>query len=107
MKDKNNRQTAQFDPEETGRIHAEELIQALAMVYDTPEKFAQACAQLRQALLDTLDAADPVQAIEESRRGAMPEALRSHFDEESEQRRKERGTLNDPLFPQSGGKRWD
>ena len=104
---KDNAQVTEFDPEEVGRTHAQKLISLLAQEYHAPEAFIEARTQLRRALLEALDAADPAQAIEAAQRHAMPEEISRRLADESEQRRKDRGSLQDPLYPPKRSNRWD
>lgn len=101
-------QTTLFDPEEIGRFHAQELITLLASDSNSAETFIAARAKLRQALLKALDAADPAQALEDARQAALPDALRGHQADASEQRRKDRGSVQDPMYPPTrSSKHWD
>ena len=97
----------EFNPEEAGRIHAQELISALATTYHTTEAFSDALAQVRRTLLEALDAVDPAQIVEIARQNVKPDAIRVRLADESEQRRKDRGSLQDPLYPPSRAKHWD
>lgn len=103
----NKSPTAEFDAEEAGRNLAQELVNTLAREYLTAEGFADARAQARQALLEFLDAVDPLQIVETTRQNATPEETQRHYTDESLQRRKDRGSVQDPLFPPSQPKRWD
>lgn len=102
-----NSQAIEFDPEEAGRLHAQELISALATKYRTTEAFSEALALVRRVLLETLDAVDPEQMVEATRRNVLPDAVRGRLADESEQRRKDRGSLQDPLYPPAQPKHWD
>ncbi len=102
-----NTQAAEFDPEETGRIHAQELINTLARECHTVEAFTESRAQVRRALLEALDAVEPAQIVEHARQNAMPDAIRGRQADESEQRRKDRGSIQDPLYPPTHPNHWD
>ena len=104
---KDNAQVSEFDPEAVGRNHAQEVISLLAQECHTPEAFIEAYTKLRRALLEALDAADPAQVIEAAQRDAMPEEISRRLADESEQRRKDRGSLQDPLYPPERSNRWD
>ncbi len=96
-----------FDAEEAGRVHAQELINTLAIEFHTAGAFASARAQARRALLEVLDAADPLQTIETTRLNAASEEAQRCYTDESLQRRKDRGSLQDPLFPPGQSNHWD
>ena len=102
-----NVQATEFDPKETGRIYAQELINALTIQYHTSEAFIEAQLQARHALLAVLDAVDPAQIIESARQNALPDEIQRRKISESEQRRKVRGSFQDPLYPPIRLKRWD
>ncbi len=96
-----------FDAEEAGRIHARELINTLTIEYSTAEAFIEARAQARQALLELLDAVDPVDVVETARKNAATQEKQQRYTDESLQRRKDRGSVQDPLFPSDRPKHWD
>ena len=98
---------AKFDAVEAGRIHARELINTLAIEYHTAEAFANARAQARQALLEFLDAVDPLHIVETTRQNATPDETQRRYTDDSLQRRKDRGSVQDPLFPPDRPKHWD
>lgn len=102
-----NALAAEFDPIETGRTHAQELINTMARECHTVEAFIESRTQVRRALLEALDAVDPAQVVEAARQNAMPEEIRRRVTGESEQRRKDRGSLQDPLYPPMLPKQWD
>ncbi len=89
---------AAFDAAEAGRLHAQELINTLASEYHTVEAFADARTQARQTLLEFLDAVDPLQVIETTQHNTTPEEAQSRYTDDSLQRRKDRGSGQDPLF---------
>lgn len=102
-----NAQAVTFDCEETGRIHAQELIKTLARECHTIEAFIESRVKVRRALLEALDAFDPAQVVEDAQQNVMPGATRVRLADESEQRRKDRGSLQDPLFPPTHLNHWD
>jgi hypothetical protein len=100
-------QAGQFDPEEAGRSQAQELIRILATKYHTAEAFIEAVAKVRRALLEVFDTVDPAQIVESAWQNGTPAAIQVRQAGESEQRRKDRGSLQDPLYPPMLPKRWD
>lgn len=100
-------QITEFDPKETGRRHAQALINLLAMEYPSTESFTVALGQVRRAFLEALDAVDPAQAVDVTRNNALPEVIQHRLTVESEQRSKERGSLQDPMYPPALPKQWD
>lgn len=100
-------QDSQFNPEEIGRIQAQELLYMLAAQYHTVEAFTEAVAHVRRALLEVLDTVDPAQIIETARLNGKPDTIQVRLADESEQRRKDRGSLQDPMYPPALPKRWD
>lgn len=100
-------QAAEFDPVETGRIHARELINTLAKECHTAEAFIESRTQVRRALLEALDTVDPAQIVEDARQNALSEEIQRRVTGESEQCRKDRGSLQDPLYPPTHPKQWD
>jgi hypothetical protein len=57
-------------------------------------------AQARQALLVFLDAVDPLQVIETTRHNTAPEEAQRPYSDDSLQGRKDRGSVDAPLFGQ-------
>ena len=103
----NDSQASDKDPEALAQFHVAELIHTLVTQYQTTEAFTEALAQARRALLEALDTVEPAQVVEEARNNAMPDAIQVRLAKESEQRQRERGSLQDPLFPPTVPKHWD
>src|SRR6266568_6213661 len=92
-------QATEFDAEEAGCHYAHELINALIQNCHTTAAFIQARAEAWRSLLAVLDGVDPTEIIEAARQDALPDEIQRRTTSESDERRKERGSEQDPLYP--------